>query len=255
MGDEIEPPSVPPAALKRKRGRPRKERPPNPFGYPTESHGRPRDFAVPPDALTCEACEEQKPTQKFSRFLEQVATVRAENGDWQLERLCDHCATYGPPLENPLAKLSIRELEALSVLAAGGSMRRAALVLGVDEKQMRSYLAGREKPVIRAAYQKLCLQMGITPEKLAQVIVDALGASRSVYSADGTLIAEIPDHNIRLKAAGYGLKILQLEQPTELSKRSADEDMLLRPTVYTTLGDGKTIEAEGYSFPEMKDVN
>lgn len=259
MGDEIDEGSVPAVPEKRKRGRPKKVRPPNPFD-PGNDTGKSMDFTVPPNSMTCEACRLAKPTEQFSRFLEIIAEAKGEGEDWSADRLCDHCATYGPPLENPLAKLSPKEVEALSVLAAGGTMRRAALVLGVNEKTMRQYLAGREKPVIRAAYQKLCIQMGLTPENLAKVVVEALGASKAHFDMEGKLIGESPDHNVRLKAAAMGLKILQLEQPTELSKRSADEDAMLRPAIFTNLGDGKTITDDGYVIPytmprQIKDVN
>lgn len=248
MGDETDLEIIEPKPEKRKRGRPKKVRPPNPFD-PGPDVGSSKDFTVPPNSFACDTCGLTKPTEQFSRFLELVAEAKANGDDWEVDRLCDHCATYGPPLENPLAKLSPKEIEALSVLAAGGSMRRAAMCLGIDERSMRNYLAGREKPVIRAAYQKLCIQMGITPERLAQAVVDALGAEKEIYNSKGEYVGSSPDHNVRLKAAGMGLKILQLEQPTELSKRADEGDGSLAPPVYTNLGDGKTFNEEGYVIP------
>ncbi len=250
MGEPNEPMNVPPAPEKRKRGRPKKVRPPNPFD-PGNDTGKSMDFTVPPNSFVCETCGIAKPSTQFTRFLELVAEAKAADEDWSIDRLCDHCATYGPPLENPLAKLSPKEIEALSVLAAGGSMRRAALCLGVDERSMRNYLAGREKPVIRAAYQKLCIQMGLTPEALARVVVEALGATKSHFNTDGELIGESPDHNVRLKAAAMGLKILQLEQPAELARRAADEDAMLRPQIVTNLDGNSTIDEQGYTVPYL----
>lgn len=156
--------------------------------------------------------------------------------------------------------LSPVEIRALSELASGGSMRRAAELMGTDEKQMRQYLMGREKVVLRAAYQKLLIQIGITPERLARTVLEALDASRDVYDKEGNLVGSSPDHNVRLKAAGMAQKILQLEQPTELSARAPDDDGMGRIGWDTTLGDGKTIDTEGYEVPAgpkrpMKQLN
>lgn len=226
----------------------------------TNHTGKQRDFTAPPKEFVCEGCDATKPSADFTRYLEALGLHRGASGaDPSLpepDRLCNHCATYGPPLENPLAALSKPEIDALAVLAAGGSMRRAAIVMGVSERQIRAYLSGREKAMLRGAYQKLLLQMGITPQVVAQVLLDALGAEKPVSLGHGE-IQMFPDHSTRLKAALAAQKILQLEQPGELTAR-APETGGAGFHLHTNLGDGAVVEDGAYTVeirPAPRTVN
>lgn len=257
---ELEPetpsPKAPEPPPKRKPGRPRKH-PESPWVDPlaatvgTNNTGRSQDFTVPPPELTCEGCDRTVATEEFSVYLEAVAAHKLQDLEGSTEtppdRICNYCARYGVPMENPLAILSKPEIEALAVLAAGGSMRRAAVVMGVSERQIRAYLTGREKNVLRAAYQKLLLQEGITPQAIAKVIYEALSAERPHWDSLAERFVFFPDHNTRLKAAQMGQRILQLEQPTELSARSPEEHGPAI-TFHTNLGDGATVSDGAYTI-------
>lgn len=244
MGDETSTPQDPEVPEKRKRGRPRKV-PPAWAATPPVPEPAPTEFA-------CDGCRQAKPFDAFKKF------VALE--DPNAVCLCDHCATYGAPLENPLAELTPMEVRALDELAAGGSMRRASAIMGLSEQQMRQYLAGKEKPVIRAAYQKLLLQIGVTPDLIAHTIHDALRAEKVWFDKDGREAGREPDHAVRLKAAGMAQKVLTLEQPAELTRRAPDEDPSTAWAVETTLGDGKSNAQDAYWVPyeeprQLKDVN
>lgn len=220
-------------------------------------HGftRVEDTTPVPATLECEGCGKSFPPAQFQRYLtvlQQGIVEDAEEGGSanNIEtppRFCDPCATYGPPLENPMAALSQPEIDALAVLAAGGSMRRAAAVLGVHERQLRSYLSGREKHMLRAAYAKLLMQMGVTPERLGRVIVEALDATSPYWNRANERFEFYPDHATRLRSALAAQKILGLETPGELAAR---EQQPRGASIHfsTNLGDGSTsVVDEGYT--------
>lgn len=240
---------------------------PGDVGFPPERRGRQKDHTVPPPEFSCEGCGATRPREEFTRYLDAVAAhlvLEDEEGDGQIEappeKLCDYCATYGPPLENPLARLSKPEIDALAVLAAGGSMRRAGAVMGISERQIRSYLSGREKNMLRAAYAKLLLQIGVTPQKLARVFNEALDATKAQWNSDAHCWDEFPDHSTRVRAAQAAQRILSLEQPAELADR-VTTDRGIGVHFHTNLGDGKTPPVEeGYSIEvrpiqPMKQIN
>lgn len=230
--------------------------------------GRSKDYTVPAVQFDCEGCGVSRPRDEFARYLEAVAehAVREdEEGEPHAPdpppRLCDFCATYGPPIENPLAKLSKPEIDALAVLAAGGSMRRAATVMGISERQIRSYLSGREKNMLRAAYAKLLLQIGVTPQKLARVFNEALDAEKAQWNSALQEWDYFPDHATRVRAAQAAQRILSLEQPAELADRVTQERGV-GLHFHTNLGDGTTAPVdEGYTLevrpikPEPRQVN
>lgn len=203
-----------------------------------------------PAELECEGCRLTFPSEKFQAYLllvqrhvvEQGEAVDPEEVEEPL-RLCDHCATYGPPMENPLAKLSQPEINALAVLAAGGSMRRAAAVMGVSERQMRAYLTGREKQTLRAAYAKLLLQIGITPERLARVIDEALTAEKPYWNRTTETFQMFPDHAVRVRAAEMAQRVLGLTSPNEQPEQLA-ASKAASVVVQTNLGDGKQMAAD-----------
>lgn len=170
--------------------------------------GRPRKAAP---LLDCEGCDIAKDAHEFTRYLKAVIDL-AGDADPPLQ-FCDACATYGPPSENPLTALTQPEIAALEVLASGGSLRRAAAVMGVMPYKLVQRLEGRsnERKVFRQAYKSLLIQAGVTPGKLTRKIAEALEAEKITFAKDGTEYAQ-PDHGARLKAVSLAQRALELEE-------------------------------------------
>lgn len=195
-----------------------------------------RGFARNPEPTVCEGCSRDLPVSAFTRYLKIAGDLDADTAPAQL---CDHCATYGPPSENPLLGLSVGEIEALQILAAGGSMRRAAEAAGVDQATLRARLEGRsgQRHVMREAFRALLLQAGITPKKITTAIADAFGAMTEKGAVD---------HNVRLKAADRATRLLELEErhvytPKAAFKLGAHGGAARGMLFFeTTLGDGTT---------------
>ncbi len=168
-----------------------------------------RDGRRPPVPLIpCEGCGLELDAQKFTRFLKAIS----EGEDEAPAQLCDPCATYGPPTENPLNSLTGREVEGLQILASGGTFRAAARAMGTSVARLVQRIEGRskERKVFRHAYKSLLLQSGVTPQLLTDKIREALDAEKITFTKDGGEYSQ-PDHGVRLKAVAMAERVLDLE--------------------------------------------
>lgn len=200
--------------------------------------------------LECAGCEIEKDADEFQRYLRAVVDLSDELPPLQL---CDACAVYGPPSENPLVALTQPEIAALEVLATGGSIRKAAAVMGTSPAKLVQRLEGRsaDRKIFRQAYKSLLVQAGVTPRKLTRAIADALEAEKISFGKDGQEYSQ-PDHGARLKAVSIAQRALELEEHGARSEG---------PTVQqnnfhfeTNLGNGeKTVDDAYEVFAERVD--
>lgn len=163
----------------------------------------------PTQLLECEGCDIAKDADEFQRYLRAVVDLSDEMPPLQL---CDACAVYGPPSENPLVALTQPEIAALEILSTGGSLRKAASIMGTSVARLVQRLEGRsnDRKVFRQAYKTLLIQAGVTPRKLTSAISDALQAEKISFGKDGQEYSQ-PDHGARLKAVSIAQRALELE--------------------------------------------
>lgn len=204
----------------------------------------------PAALLECEGCEIAKDADEFQRYLRAVVDLADEMPPLQL---CDACAVYGPPSENPLVSLTQPEIAALEVLATGGSLRKAASVMGTSVPRLVQRLEGRstDRKVFRQAYKTLLIQAGVTPRKLTAKIADALEAEKISFGKDGREYSQ-PDHGARLKAVSIAQRALELEEHGSRAEGPTSQ----QNNFYfeTNLGNGeKTVEDAYEVFAERID--
>jgi hypothetical protein len=102
-------------------------------------------------------------------------------------------------------------------IVAGKSHRRAALDAGFGvTPESASTLAARElsKVDVQEALQMALQEFGVTPRAVIQVVSDGMSAERTVIlgNGDDAFADQVPDHSIRLKAAGLASKLMGIGQ-------------------------------------------
>ena len=114
---------------------------------------------------------------------------------------------------------SIKERKLVQGVLQGKSVRQAAKDAGYAKStaEVRSY-GILKRPRVQSLLTDALEQAGITPERLAQVLTDALDATRMIETKNGT--REVPDHRIRLdgceqatRAYGFVPKSQELPEP------------------------------------------
>jgi len=189
------------------------------------------------DEIVCECCNLGKEIEDFSDF-----HARDDPMD-PSPLVCDHCAKFGPPIQDPCLALSIPWRNALLRMASGASIREAARAGGMDEKTLRSTLNGTENWAVRASMNKLLIDAGLGPEKLIQILGEAADATRPTWHPVKQDFEQFPDHSVRLRAAQPMIKLAAMEAPAE---RAADEgSSRVQIQVVTNLGSKEPIAIEG----------
>lgn len=204
----------------------------------------------PAELLECAGCEIAKDADEFQRYLRAVVDLADELPPLQL---CDACAVYGPPSENPLTALTQPEIAALEVLSTGGSLRKAASVMGTSVPKLVQRLEGRsnDRKIFRQAYKTLLIQAGVTPRKLTGAIADALEAEKITFGKDGSEYSQ-PDHGARLKAVSIAQRALELEEHGSRSEAPTQQQNNF--FFETNLGNGeKTVDDAYEVFAERVD--
>jgi len=187
--------------------------------------------------ILCDCCNLAKEIEEFSDF-----HARDDPMD-PSPMVCDHCAKFGPPLQDPCLALSVPWRNALLRMASGGSIRDAARAGGMNEKTLRSTLNGTENWAVRASMNKLLINAGLGPEKIIQVLGDAADATRPTWHPEEKEFKDFPDHPTRLRAITPMLKLAAMEAPAE---RAADEGSArVQIAVVTNLGSKEPIQIEG----------
>lgn len=130
--------------------------------------------------------------------------------------------------------LSMTNRTALAVLAAGGTVPDAADAAGVSPALLRARLKNPTS-LLRRAFLEVCERGGLTDDALVQVFKGALSAKVVVTSARelGAVETEIPDHNIRLRAAS------EVAQLRGYYPEKDDHKALVQVNIVSPLFDGR----------------
>lgn len=196
--------------------------------------------------ILCDCCNLAKEIEDFSDF-----HARDDPMD-PSPMVCDHCAKFGPPLQDPCLALTIPWRNALLRIASGGSIRDAARAGGMNEKTLRSTLNGTENWAVRASMSKLLNHAGLGVEKIIQVLGDAADATRPTWHPEEKEFEHFPDHSIRLRAVTPLLKLNAMEAPTERAPEAGNTRVQLQ--VVTNLGSKEPITIEGQYEVHGRDV-
>lgn len=192
---------------------------------------------VESNEILCDCCNLAKEIEEFADF-----HARDDPMD-PSPMVCDHCAKFGPPLQDPCLALSVPWRNALLRMASGGSIRDAARAGGMNEKTLRSTLNGTENWAVRASMNKLLINAGLGPEKIIKVLGDAADATRPTWHPEDKQFEHFPDHPTRLRAITPMMKLAAMEAPSE---RAPDEGSArVQIAVVTNLGSKEPIQIEG----------
>ena len=198
------------------------------------------------DEIVCECCNLGKEVEDFSNF-----HARDDPMD-PSPLVCDHCAKFGPPIQDPCLSLSIPWRNALLRVASGGSIREAARAGGMNEKTLRMALNGTENFAVRASMYKLLIHAGLGPDKIIEILKGAADATRPTWHPEEKEFKEFPDHSIRLRAAQPMIKLAAMEAPAE---RAADDSgSRVQIQVVTNLGSKEPVAIEGQYKVQGRDV-
>lgn len=198
---------------------------------------RPKGLPDAPTAIRCGGCDTEFPLSRFSKYLRQLESGIELDPDEAIPQWCDGCATYGPPLENPLGDLTPNQLAGMKMLAGGASIAATARHMKIDRTDLRRMLSGKDRGVFRAAYQRLLIAKGIDPESIATVIAEGMKATRAQWHRESGGFVEFPDHSNRLKAATIAQKTLDLNPPNELSRPPGEMASGVNIFLNTNLGE------------------
>ncbi len=189
------------------------------------------------EEIVCECCNLGKEIEDFSDF-----HARDDPMD-PSPLVCDHCAKFGPPIQDPCLALSLPWRNALLRIASGGSIREAARAGGMNEKTLRSALNGTENYAVRASMNKLLINAGLGVEKIIEVLGDAADATRATWHPVKQDFEQFPDHSVRLRAIQPMIKLAAMEAPAE---RAADDSSVrVQVAVVTNLGSKEPVAIEG----------
>lgn len=190
----------------------------------------------------CEGCGVHKDPSEFSKFM-----ALDIDSDVASPFLCNYCATYGPPLEDPLARLGVKERQAILALSTGASVPAAAKIMGVSRERLRDILSGQEKHIMRGAFQRLLVSEGLGPDEIASALKRSLEGKKYQWNPKEEQFQEFQDLAAQGRAVETLIKILDLKPPQELA-RNADPkgSHQTQINVYTNVGDGKEAKPNEY---------
>lgn len=179
--------------------------------------------------IVCEACKLKKPVDEFLQMRSELDPQAPS------PQVCDHCRTFGPPVADPTAQLTPQELHAMEILVAGGSIRDAARISGIDQGDMNRMVRGKVMPHFRAALQNILRHMGLTPQRLGKVLLETLGAEQPKWNPATKDWDFFPDHSNRRGVARDLLKMLGADEPKEQSVKAGDTGGLV-VNIMTNIG-------------------
>jgi len=192
----------------------------------------------------CDGCGVPKSPDEFSKFFAKDLSLDADEAP---PMLCNYCATYGPPMEDPLAEMNVRERQAMLMLAAGGTVAGAARHIGMSKEKLRDILSGRERGVFREAFQKMLVSEGLGPDSIVNAIKRSITGKKYQWNQDTSEFQEFEDHAAQTRAADMLIKLFDLKPPQELARNvepATGKGVVVN--IQTNVGDGKNIRTDEY---------
>ena len=193
--------------------------------------------ATLPEYIVCDSCNEGK-LPDF--FLEMTSELDPQAPSPQV---CDHCRKFGPPVPDPCAPLTGQWRTAIMILAGRGSQTDAAEASGLSRSSIRTMLKGSDNADVRAAYQRLLIDVGMHGAKMAQIVAEAGDANQLKWHPTEKEFIETPDHNVRLNAVRTAMKAQGLEAPKE--KAGDLPSSAVQVVINTNLGSKDPVKQAG----------
>ncbi len=214
-----------------------------PISGPSDNH--------PEGLLYCPSCRELRHPSEFFEIGYQVASADSELDE--LPTACQRCRTMGPPPIDQLVQLSRPQHSALEGLSEGLSIPDAARKAGMKPAQLRQMLDGNDRHPMRIAWGMILVREGITMDRLAKVLSEALDADEHKYHPADKEFKSFPDHRTRLTAVRHANSQMGLDAPKEAADKGQGSSFQV--IVQTTLGkEDKTKVVGGYRVTVPKDV-
>lgn len=106
------------------------------------------------------------------------------------------------------ATLTARERKLVKGWLAGKTKKQAADDAGMTRKEAWGRYGVIRRPRVQSLLTDALQEAGLDISDFARVIQDGLGAIKRVYTKDGNIIDEVPDHQIRYGAYDRGVAAL-----------------------------------------------
>jgi len=170
--------------------------------------------------------------------------------------LCEKCRTEGPSKvaeQDVMAGIHLKERRLIAGLMEGLSVTKAAEAADMPTSRAHKLIRGEAKPIVRAAYQRILEEAGLTLPKIAKVMAEAIDAEKVMWNPEERQFDSFPDHNVRLKAASTAASHLDVAEPE--SKRNPNATQALSVTIITNLDGAEPKSMEDAFVARARVVN